>query len=118
MLALNKGYQDVAADPAEAADILIRVFPDLEQSRQLITESAVYRAPQYLDENGNWGCLQESQFDGIAGLLDRSGLLLDAGGNAVAQPSFDNFATNESPAGLLNDQWTAGRIYAGPRSIT
>ena len=94
LIALNKGYQDVAADPAEAANILIRVFPDLEQQRQLVTESAVYRAPQYLNADGNWGCLEESQYAGIAGLLDRSGLLLDADGNAVAQPSFDDFATN------------------------
>lgn len=95
LIALGKGYEAVAADPAEAANILIRVFPDLEQSRALVTESAVYRAPQYLDGNGNWGCVVESQFAGMAGLLDRSGLLVDAGGNAVARPSFDSFATNQ-----------------------
>ena len=95
LIALSKGHQDVAADPAEAANILIRVFPDLEASRQLVTESAVYRAPQYLDENDNWGCIQESDFAGISGLLDRSGLLIDAGGTRVAQPSFDSFATND-----------------------
>ena len=95
LLALSKGYRLAAEDPAEAANILIRVFPDLEASRALVTESAVYRAPQYLDENGNWGCMQESQFAGIAGLLDRTGLLVDNNDNPVAQPTFDRFATNE-----------------------
>ena len=52
--ALGDAYIFAAENPDEAASILISEVTDLQQSEALVRESAQYRAPQYLNEDGNW----------------------------------------------------------------
>jgi hypothetical protein len=53
-----------------------------------VNRSAEFRAPQYLDENGTWGCLREEQFTGAVDLLTDAGVIADP-------PAFADYATNE-----------------------
>ena len=93
--ALGEAYTFAAENPDQAADILISEVTDLEQSEPLVRESAHYRAAQYLNDDGVWGCVQTSHFAGIGGLLERSGVLLDEEGQVVTAPEFSVYATSE-----------------------
>ena len=86
--ALAQGYAFAAENPAETAEILTAQVPELGQSQELVNRSAEFRAPQYLDESGKWGCLREEQFTGAVDLLTNAGVIPEA-------PAFADYATNE-----------------------
>lgn len=88
LTALSEGYAFAAENPAETATILTDQVPELAQSQELVSRSAEFRAPQYLDASGNWGCLTEGQFTGLIGVLSNAGVLSET-------PSFEDFATND-----------------------
>jgi ABC-type nitrate/sulfonate/bicarbonate transport system substrate-binding protein len=88
LVALGQGYAFAAENPAETAEILTTQVPELETSEELVSRSADFRAPQYLDENGTWGCLREEQFTGIVTILADAGVIAES-------PAFADLATNE-----------------------
>jgi ABC-type nitrate/sulfonate/bicarbonate transport system substrate-binding protein len=88
LVALEQGYTFAAENPAEAAEILTAQVPELGQSQELVNRSADFRAPQYLDESGKWGCLREEQFTGAVDLLTNAGVIAES-------PAFADYATNE-----------------------
>jgi ABC-type nitrate/sulfonate/bicarbonate transport system substrate-binding protein len=88
LAALAEGYAYAAENPAETAEILTTQVPELAESQELVSRSAEFRAPQYLDEAGTWGCLQEEQFTGIVELLTDAGVIAES-------PTFEDLATNE-----------------------
>jgi ABC-type nitrate/sulfonate/bicarbonate transport system substrate-binding protein len=88
LVALAQGYAFAAENPAEAAEILTTQVPELGQSQELVDRSAEFRAPQYLDESGTWGCLHEEQFTGVVDLLADAGVI-------TRVPPFIDYATNE-----------------------
>jgi ABC-type nitrate/sulfonate/bicarbonate transport system substrate-binding protein len=88
LAALAQGYAFAAESPAETAEILTTQVPELGQSQELVSRSAEFRAPQYLDANGTWGCLREEQFTGVVDLLADAGVIADP-------PAFADYGTNE-----------------------
>jgi ABC-type nitrate/sulfonate/bicarbonate transport system substrate-binding protein len=88
LAALAQGYAFAAENPAETAEILMTEVPELGESQELVSRSAEFRAPQYLDANGTWGCMLEEQFTGIVDLLTDAGVI-------ATPPAFEDMATNE-----------------------
>jgi len=83
-----RGYEFAAAEPAEAARLMIELvgeeaFPGLE----LVYESAQLLADEYyLDAEGRWGAQTLEQWRGYTAWLYGQGLLLDAEGDPLASP--------------------------------
>jgi ABC-type nitrate/sulfonate/bicarbonate transport system substrate-binding protein len=88
LVALGQGYTFAAENPTEAAGILTTQVPELAASQELVDRSAEFRAPQYLDEAGTWGCLREEQFTPIVGILADAGVI-------SSSPTFEDLGTNE-----------------------
>ncbi len=55
MAALSRGYQDAAADPEGAAQILLNACPELKDSANLIVESQKYLSKEYISDAARWG---------------------------------------------------------------
>ncbi len=53
--ALKKGYEDAAADPAGAADILLKAAPELDEA--LVKKSQEYLSTQYVADAASWGVI-------------------------------------------------------------
>jgi ABC-type nitrate/sulfonate/bicarbonate transport system substrate-binding protein len=58
--ATAKGYEFCAANPEEAAEILLNASPELDRS--LVEESAKFMSEYYLDENGEWGTIDPERW--------------------------------------------------------
>lgn len=58
--ATAKGYEYCAANPKEAAEILLEAAPELD--RALVEASARFMADYYLDENGKWGAIDPDRW--------------------------------------------------------
>lgn len=55
LAALKKGYEDAAADPAGAADILLKAAPELDEA--LVKKSQEYLSTQYVADAASWGVI-------------------------------------------------------------
>lgn len=73
--ALSKGYDYAVQNPADAADILIRQNPELESSRELVTESQKYLAGQYTADASRWGVFDAKRWNAFYDWLDENKLL-------------------------------------------
>lgn len=72
LAALGKGYEDAAANPEEAAEILCRAVPELEQ--ELVLASQKYLADQYLADAPFWGYIDPDRWNGFYSWLNENGL--------------------------------------------
>ncbi len=65
--ATAKGYEFCAENPSEAADILLKAAPELDE--KVVKASAEFMAKQYVDENGKWGNIDPERWENFYGWL-------------------------------------------------
>ncbi|MGE4272765.1 MAG: ABC transporter substrate-binding protein [Desulfitobacterium sp.] len=61
LAAVAKGYEYAIAQPKEAAEILVKYAPELDQ--ELVTASQEYLAKEYKAEVEQWGFIDQSRWD-------------------------------------------------------
>ena len=83
-----RGYEFAAADPGEAASILLEaVGPDVLSNGELVVRSAeLLAAEYYLAPDGRWGGQTLAQWSDYPGWLYANGLLLDENGDPLSAP--------------------------------
>ena len=74
MAALSKGYEFAAANPEDAADILIAASPELKDSRDLVVASQKYLAKEYIADAARWGEIDPQRWGGFYTWLNDNGL--------------------------------------------
>lgn len=70
--ALSKGYEDAQKDPEEAAGILLKAAPELDE--KLVMESQKYLADKYQADVDVWGYIDPDRWNGFYGWLNENGL--------------------------------------------
>lgn len=73
MAAIAKGYEFAAANPEEAADILLEQVPELDP--ELIKASQAWLSPLYQDDAASWGLQREEVWQNYAQWLYDHGLI-------------------------------------------
>lgn len=63
LAATKKGYEYCSENPEKAADVLCAADKTLD--KELVLKSAEFMAEQYVDENGSWGYIDESRWNGF-----------------------------------------------------
>ena len=97
MRATARGYELAIADPAQAADLLIKAaprgsFPDPE----LVKESAQFLAPRYKEGKARWGEQDLQVWTDYPRFMVQSGRLKDASGRTVTGDlDYASFFTND-----------------------
>ena len=59
--AVRKGYTYASENPEEAADILLKNAPELDEA--LVKESQKYLSTQYIDDAGSWGIIDPERWN-------------------------------------------------------
>lgn len=77
MGAVRKGYEFAAANPAEAAQILIDSDADgvLADAQELVKQSQDYLSKEYISDAPYWGYIDPARWDAFYGWLNGTGLL-------------------------------------------
>ena len=97
MRATARGYELAIADPAQAADLLIKAaprgsFPDPD----LVKESAQFLAPRYKEGKARWGEQDLQVWTDYPRFMVQSGRLKDANGRTVTgELDYASFFTND-----------------------
>lgn len=74
--ALAQGYEFAAAQPQQAAQILVDDNKAaLASSKDIVDATAVPTAKSFLDPSGKWGPLVDTDFSGVAKILGDAGLI-------------------------------------------
>lgn len=82
--ATAKGFEYAAANPAKAADILIKANPGVFDNDALVQESAALLASDYyLDSQGRFGTQTQSEWLGYTEFLFKNKLLVDGAGKPL-----------------------------------
>ena len=71
--AVKKGYEDAIADPKEAADILCKAAPELDE--KLVLASQEWLADQYKAEVDQWGYIDPARWDAFYKWLGKNKLI-------------------------------------------
>ena len=85
MQATSQGYQYAIAHPEEAARILIKHVPDINQ--ELVMASQVYLSPRYQDDAARWGEMKTEVWRSFADFMYENGII-DT--NIEAEKAFSN----------------------------
>ena len=72
--AIKKGYQYAMEHPEEAAEILIKYAPELENKKAMIIESQKYLATQYASDKNKWGYIDLARWNAFYNWLNEKGL--------------------------------------------
>ena len=72
--AIKKGYQYAMEHPEEAAEILIKYAPELENKKAMIIESQKYLATQYASDKDKWGYIDPARWNAFYNWLNEKGL--------------------------------------------
>lgn len=70
--AVSKGYEDAGKDPEEAASILLKAAPELDE--KLVMESQKYLTDQYQAEAEKWGYIDPERWNRFYDWLNKNGL--------------------------------------------
>ncbi|HAK58050.1 MAG TPA: nitrate ABC transporter substrate-binding protein [Lachnospiraceae bacterium] len=73
LAALKKGYEDAAADPAGAADILLKAAPELDEA--LVKKSQEYLSTQYVADAASWGVIDLKRWNSFYTWLNDNDLV-------------------------------------------
>lgn len=71
--AVQKGYEYAAEHPSEAADILLKSVPELDET--LVRKSQEYLSKQYLAEADHWGEIDPKRWNAYYGWLNEKKLV-------------------------------------------
>ena len=74
LAAIKKGYQYAMEHPEEAAEILIKYAPELENKKAMIIESQKYLASQYATDKDKWGYIDPARWNAFYNWLNEKGL--------------------------------------------
>lgn len=72
LAAMKKGYEDAIADPAEAADILCKASPELDE--ELVSASQEYMKDQYQAEAEQWGYIEPERWNAFYNWVNENDL--------------------------------------------
>lgn len=61
--AIKQGYQYAIDYPEEAADILIKYAPELEDQRQMVLASQAWISERYAEDSAYWGHIDETRWN-------------------------------------------------------
>jgi len=91
--ATKRGFEWSAANPKEAAQILIDANPGVFNDPELVFQSQELMAKEFLlDENGNWGTIDPARFGKYSDVLYNAGIVVDGDGNKLAvEPNWNEF---------------------------
>ncbi len=70
--ALSRGYEEAAANPEQAAEILCQAVPELD--KELVLASQKYLSNQYLADVKQWGYMDPARWNGFYSWLNENGL--------------------------------------------
>ena len=70
--ALSRGYEDAVNNPEEAAGILLKAAPELDEA--LVMESQKYLADKYQDDVDVWGYIDPERWNRFYNWLNENGL--------------------------------------------
>lgn len=73
--AIKKGYQFAIDNPEEAAEILIKYAPELENKKEFIINSQKYLSTQYASDKEKWGYIDANRWNGFYNWLNENNLL-------------------------------------------
>ena len=73
LAAVKKGYEDAAKEPAEAADILLKAAPELDE--KLVKASQEYLSEQYIAEADGWGVIDADRWNSYYSWLNEKKLV-------------------------------------------
>ncbi|WP_234996359.1 ABC transporter substrate-binding protein [Demequina sp. NBRC 110054] len=95
--ALQEGYEYAAANPDEAAQILMDENPDVLTEEELVTLSQEMLSADYLlDDSGAVGTQTEEMWADLGSFYYDAGLLADADGNVLTEePDWTSFYTTD-----------------------
>ena len=75
LAALSRGYAYAAANPTEAADILMEAAPELKSNPELVYRSQEYLSGEYIADAARWGEFDPERWAGYFVWLNETGLL-------------------------------------------
>ena len=75
LAALSRGYEYAAANPKEAADILMEAAPELKSNAELVYRSQEYLAGEYIADAERWGEIDPDRWGGYFAWLNDNGLM-------------------------------------------
>jgi ABC-type nitrate/sulfonate/bicarbonate transport system substrate-binding protein len=79
LAALAEGYEFAAANPQQAAEILIKENETaLSKSQNIVYATAKATAPRFVGPSGKWGTLSDQDFAGLTKILASGGLISGA----------------------------------------
>ena len=74
MQAVKKGYEYAAKHPEEAAEILLKLVPDIGDP-DFIKESQAYISTKYIDDADSWGKIDQERWDSFYSWLNENNLV-------------------------------------------
>ena len=75
LAALSKGYEFAAANPKEAADILMEAAPELKSNPELVYASQAFLAGEYIADASRWGEFDPERWAAFFNWLNEKKLL-------------------------------------------
>ena len=93
LAAVRKGFEFGAANPAEAAQLVIDANPGVFNDPELVIQSQELMANEFfLDESGRWGCIDDEQFAGYSRFLFEAGIVAGEDGEPLTEePDWSTF---------------------------
>ena len=76
--AIKKGYQYAIENPKEAAEILIKYAPELENKKEMVVASQEYLAGQYATDKEKWGYIDPIRWNAFYNWVNKKGLVKEA----------------------------------------
>ena len=76
--AIKKGYQYAIENPKEAAEILIKYAPELENKKEMVVASQEYLAGQYVTDKEKWGYIDPIRWNAFYNWVNEKGLVKEA----------------------------------------
>ena len=74
LAALSAGYEYAAANPRDAAAILLEAVPELKANAELVYRSQEYLAGEYISDAARWGEIDPERWGGFFTWLNENGL--------------------------------------------
>ncbi len=74
--AVKKGYEYAAGNPSDAADILLKAVPELDE--KLVQKSQEYLSKQYIADAAQWGEIDANRWNGFYQWLNENKLVDNA----------------------------------------
>lgn len=93
LAAVREGFEFGAANPAEAAQLVIDANPGVFNDPELVIQSQELMANEFfLDESGRWGCIDDEQFAGYSRFLFEAGIVAGEDGEPLTEePDWSTF---------------------------